>query len=109
MRFTPITSPESALRHYREHNSAEAGRRDAAFQWRSRFDVQPHQDMHRRRIASWETRNLRMAAHVRELSAYYPGQRILVLVGSAHKPYLEAYLSRMSDADIVPAGEVLGR
>ena len=107
MAFTPMASAETVLRNYREQNSDEAGARDAAFQWRSRLDVEPHREMHRRRIASWETRNLRMAAHVREVSAYHPGGRVLVVVGAAHKPYLEAYLSLMSDADLVPAAEIL--
>lgn len=106
--FTRMTSPDTLLVAFREHNSDESGRRDAEHQWLARLEAGAHQDVHRRRIAAWETRNLRMAANVREVSARHPGQRILVLVGSAHKPYLEAYLRMMSDVRIVPAADIFG-
>jgi hypothetical protein len=61
----------------------------------------------RARVAAWETRNLRQAANIREVSARYPGGRILVIVGSAHKPWFDAYLSMMSDVQIVDATRVL--
>jgi hypothetical protein len=106
--FTAMTTPERVLAAYREHNSPQAGRRDAERQWRARLESGEHGHVHRRRIAGWETRNLRMAANIREASAAYPGKHILVLVGSAHKPYLEAYLSSMSDIRLVPAAEIIG-
>ena len=40
-------------------------------------------------------------------SARHPGGRILVIVGSAHKPWFDAYLSMMSDVQIVDATRVL--
>jgi hypothetical protein len=106
--FTRITSPATVLAAFREHNSDETGRRDAQHQWLARLEAGVDQEIHRRRIAAWETRNLRMAANIREVSARYPGQRILVVVGSAHKPYLEAYLRGMSDVRIVRAADILG-
>jgi hypothetical protein len=108
-RFTTIASAETLLAAFREHNHEITGRRDAENQWLARLETGAHQDVHRRRIAAWESRNLRMAANVREASARHPGQRILVLVGSAHKAYLEAYLRMMSDVRIVPAAEIIGR
>jgi hypothetical protein len=106
--FTAMTAPERVLAAYREHNSAQAGRRDAERQWLARLESGEHGHVHRRRIAGWETRNLRMAANIREASASYPGKRILVLVGSAHKPFLEAYLRPMSDVRLVPAAGIIG-
>jgi hypothetical protein len=58
-------------------------------------------------VAYWETRNLRQVAHIREVSARYPGRRLLVIVGSAHKAWFDAYLRMMSDVEIVDAGRVL--
>ncbi|HEX8214793.1 MAG TPA: DUF5694 domain-containing protein [Allosphingosinicella sp.] len=106
--FTPMSSPAGVLAAFREHNGHEAGTRDAQHQWLARLEVAEHRSIHRRRVAGWEARNLRMAANIREISARYPGRRMLVVVGSAHKPYLEAYLRRMSDMRIVPASEVIG-
>jgi hypothetical protein len=35
------------------------------------------------------------------------GKRVLVIVGSAHKPWLDAYLDMMGDVQIVDAERVL--
>lgn len=58
-------------------------------------------------VGYWETRNLRMAANIRDVLAARPGIRALVIVGASHKAYLEAYLNMMHDARIVDAGGVL--
>jgi hypothetical protein len=107
-RFTAMVSPETVLAAFREHNSIRAGRLDAERQWLARLESGEHAGAHRRRVAAWETRNLRMAANIREATARHPGKRILVLVGSAHKPYLESYLRSMSDLRLVPVADVLG-
>jgi len=48
-----------------------------------------------------------MVANIREVAANYPGGRILVIVGSAHKPWFDAYLRMMSDVEVVDAERVL--
>jgi hypothetical protein len=58
-------------------------------------------------VAWWETRNLRMAANIREAIGNLPGQRTLVIVGASHKWYLEAYLNQMHDVRIVSTDAVL--
>ncbi|MFP5392770.1 MAG: DUF5694 domain-containing protein [Gammaproteobacteria bacterium] len=65
------------------------------------------QQFGRRYVAYWETRNLRMAANIREAMGQRPGSRTLVIVGASHKWYLEAYLNQMHDVRIVPSGAVL--
>jgi hypothetical protein len=50
---------------------------------------------------------MRTAANIREASSRAPGGRVLVVVGAAHKPWLEAYLGMMSDVRIVDAEAVL--
>ncbi len=61
----------------------------------------------RQYVGYWETRNLRMAANIRDAIGLQPGRRTLVIVGAAHKPYLEAYLDRMHDVRIVSSDAVL--
>ena len=51
-------------------------------------------------VAYWETRNLRMASNIREAMSP-PGSRMLVIVGAAHKAYLEAYLNQMHDVRVI--------
>lgn len=58
-------------------------------------------------LAYWQTRNLRMAAHIVNAMGSLPGQRTLVIVGAAHKGYLDGYLNQMHDVAIVDAQRVL--
>lgn len=58
-------------------------------------------------VGCWETRNLRMAANIRDVLAGQPGMRMLVVVGAAHKGYLEAYLHQMHDVRMVDTATVL--
>ncbi|WP_429912723.1 DUF5694 domain-containing protein [Glycocaulis sp.] len=99
---------EALLAFYRRLNSPQAGHVDADAQWLRFLNRNFPQAAGRARMADWETRNLRMAAHVREASGDAPGGRVLVVTGSAHKPWLDAYLEMMTDVRIVPAVEVLG-
>lgn len=58
-------------------------------------------------VGYWETRNLRMAANIRDALGLKPGSRMLVIVGASHKAYLEAYLHQMHDVRVVDAVPVL--
>ncbi len=58
-------------------------------------------------VAGWETRNLRMAANIQASFREMPGARVLVLVGAAHKPWLERLLGMSQGVDIVDAQSVL--
>lgn len=102
-----LTTPEQALATYRMLNNNRTGRADADGQWFNMINRASPHDAGRARVAAWETRNLRMAANIREVSAQWPGGRLLVIVGSAHKPWLDAHLAQMSDVAIVDATRVL--
>lgn len=113
-RFAPLrdasqhlTSSEEALATYRMLNRPQTGRFDADSQWLNMINRESPHGAGRTRVAAWETRNLRMAANIREVASQFPGGRVLVIVGSAHKPWLDAYLGMMSDVQIVDAGALL--
>jgi Family of unknown function (DUF5694) len=61
----------------------------------------------RKYVAWWEVRNQRMAANIRASFADRPGARVLVLVGSSHKAYLDAYLSSISEVELVDPLDIL--
>lgn len=103
-----LNTPDQVMATYRMLNSDKTGHIDADGQWLSMMTRNTPNHVGRARVALWETRNLRQIAHIREVSAHYPGQRLLVIVGSAHKPWFDAYLRMMSDIEIVEAEEVLG-
>lgn len=113
-RFAPLreasqnlTSPEEALTTYRMLNGSRAGHTDADGQWLNLINRPSPHDVGRVRVAAWETRNLRMAANIREVAGWTPGGRILVITGASHKPWLDAYLAMMTDVQIVDAEAVL--
>jgi hypothetical protein len=60
----------------------------------------------RMRAAQWEVRNLYMAGNLRYASALYPSGRVLALVGYAHKPFLDRYLTQLTDVQLVQLGDL---
>jgi hypothetical protein len=102
-----VSTPDEALSTYRLLNTARAGRLDSDVQWRNMLARPSPNHAGRARVAAWETRNLRMVANIREVAASHPGGRILVIVGSAHKPWFDAYLRMMSDVEVVDAERAL--
>jgi Family of unknown function (DUF5694) len=104
-----LGTPEQALATYRMLNSAATGRLDADGQWLNMLNRASPEQVGRRRVALWEVRNLRMVANIREVAARHPGGRVLVIVGSAHKPWFDAYLGMMADVQVMDMAEVLAR
>jgi Family of unknown function (DUF5694) len=102
-----LTTPQQALETYRFLNTPEAGIADVALQWQIMLERPTPNDVGRLRMVEWEARNLRQVAHIREAMADVPGGRVLVIVGSAHKPWFDAYLGLMSDVELVDAVKVL--
>lgn len=102
-----LRSAEEAMATYRTINRPELGRINADGEWLRVIDRATPGQVGRVRTAGWEVRNLRMAANIRQASAAVPGGRVLVIVGSGHKPWLDAYLAMMTDVRIVDAETVL--
>lgn len=61
----------------------------------------------RQYVAWWQARGLRMTANVIEAAGNQPGARVLVIVGSSHKAYFDAYLDQMHDVELVSVEAVL--
>lgn len=113
-RFAPLLEATTRLRSapellatYRTLNRRAIGQLNADGEWLRMIERPSPGSVGRIRAAAWEVRNLRMAAHIRQASSAVPGGRVLVIVGTGHKPWLEAYLGMMSDVAIVDAERVL--
>jgi hypothetical protein len=76
-------------------------------QWEAMLRARLPDEMGRTRVALWETRNLHMVGHIQRMIAQHPGERILVIVGSSHKPFFDAYLRQMMGVQVVDAETVL--
>ena len=102
-----LAEPGGVLAAYRAYNAPTLG----ALAYRSDFgaalEESSSQRYGRQYVGYWETRNLRMAANIRDILGRYPGTRMLVVVGASHKAYLEAYLDAMHDVRLIDASTLL--
>lgn len=82
-------------------NSKEYQEQDFEAQWAIWFTTNFPSGSDRARYSLWEMRNLQIAANILETAAFYPGKRILVIIGSSHKSFLEKYLRQVPDIELL--------
>lgn len=104
--------PEAAMQGdllpmYMRINSPDFLNEDVSRQWHLFFRTELPSKTDRVRVALWEARNLNIAGRIRAASAWHPGGRVLVVIGAAHKPFLDRYCAQMMDVDVVHLGDVL--
>lgn len=102
-----LGEPEGVMALYRHLNDPSVARLNYDSDFGAALEEGSPQQFGRSYVAYWETRNLRMAANIREAVGYQPGGRTLVIVGASHKRYLEAYLDQMHDVRVVSTNQVL--
>ncbi|TMJ13307.1 MAG: hypothetical protein E6G94_12190 [Alphaproteobacteria bacterium] len=97
----------ATLAYYRFLNRTDVGEAFVRADMGKAFATPSAGQHGRRYVAWWEARNLRMVANIRAALGAQPGARALVIVGSTHKPYFDAYLAMMHEVRLVPAAQVL--
>lgn len=94
---------------YQEINSPEHLSADVAAQWHLFYRTRLQSGLDRARAALWEARNQNIASRIRQASAFRAGDRVLVVIGAAHKPFLDQYLGLMMDVEVLQLAEVVKR
>lgn len=94
------TTPAGTLAMYRYYNDPAEARRAFELDFGAAMAHDSPELYGRRYLGWWETRNLRMAANIREVAAFVPAKRLLVITGASHKGYLDAYLDLMHDVKV---------
>ncbi|MDY0974710.1 DUF5694 domain-containing protein [Massilia sp. CFBP9012] len=102
-----VGSAEGLLAMYRAYNSPAHVAATFEIDFGAALNEPSPQRFGRGYVGYWETRNLRMAANIRDVVGVMPGTRLLVIVGASHKGYLEAYLHQMHDVRLVDTAAVL--
>jgi len=96
------------LPYYRWLNDPATLQRDFDFQWAPFLDKDDESKFGKTRLAFWEQRNLLMAANIARVLAEYPGKTAIYIVGSGHKPFMDAYFKTMNWVEVLRADQVLG-
>jgi hypothetical protein len=102
-----LSSASQVMPMFKWKNSARFGELDADAQWFSMLRSTKMGKIGRQRVAAWEAQNLQMAVAIREATAPIAGGRALLVVGAAHKPFIEAYLRMFTDIEIVSVPDML--
>ena len=102
-----VGSAEGLLAMYRAYNSPAHVAASFEIDFGAAVNEPSPQRFGRAYVGYWETRNLRMAANIRDVVGVMPGTRLLVIVGATHKGYLEAYLHQMHDVRLVDTAPLL--
>jgi hypothetical protein len=97
------------LPYYLFINSQAYSTQDINSQWGFFLRTNLPSRLDRTRVIHWEARNLEIAAHIREAMDMPSGKRMLVIIGAAHKPYLDTYLRDMMDIRIRSVAEFAAR
>lgn len=87
-------------------NSDAFAQADLAAQW-SVFDRGTGHDAGKRRLMLWHARNAEIVAHLAREMAREDGARVLLLVGGAHRPFLEASLRTLPWVEVRDARTLL--
>ena len=103
-----LDGPAALMRYYRMLNRADVGEAFVRADMGTAYATPSEGNHGRRYVAWWEARNLRMVANIRQALGRQPGARGLVIVGSTHKPYFDAYLQLMHEVRLVPTSAVIG-
>jgi hypothetical protein len=82
-------------------NSAEFQKQDFKAQWQIWLESDFPSGSDRARYALWEMRNLQISANIVRESAFYPGKRMLVIIGASHKSFLEKYLRQIPSVQLL--------
>lgn len=102
-----LGTPAATLGLYRYHNRPQSMEDAFTYDFGAALNEPSPEHYGRTYVGWWETRNLRMVANIRAAMTPHPGVRVLVIVGSSHKGYFDAYLGMMHDVRIANALAVL--
>lgn len=102
-----LGTPAATLALYRYHNRPQAAEDAFTYDFGAALKDDSPELYGRMYVGWWETRNLRMVANIRAAMTPHPGARVLVVVGSSHKGYFDAYLGMMHDIRVANTLAVL--
>ncbi len=89
------------LDYYLFLNSTEYMKEDFEAQWEIWLTTNFPSGADRARFYLWEMRNLQIAANIMKVCSFYPGEKVIVIIGASHKSFIEKYLRQNPDIEIM--------
>lgn len=89
-------------------NSEAYADMDSHSQWDVLQEFDGHHGAGQRRLLLWHARNAEIAAEIFRALAQGPNERVLVIIGAAHRPFLETLLGSQPWLILESATELLG-
>lgn len=99
--------PDGLLGLLRWMNSDDYARADLAAEWAVFDNAAGEHDAGRRRLMLWHARNAEITARLARELARKDGGRTLLLIGAAHRPFLQASLRALPWVDVVDGQALL--
>jgi hypothetical protein len=93
---------------YLHINSPAYAAKDVMAQWAPWLRMRLASGLDRTRYGNWEARNLHIAANLGDATTPPGSQRVLVVIGVAHKPFLDDALSRLASVKLVHLRDLVG-
>jgi hypothetical protein len=92
---------QDLLDHYIYLNSEEFMKQDFEGQWEIWLTTNFSSGSDRARYYLWEMRNLQIAANIMKVCSFYPGKKVIVIIGASHKYFIEKYVGEVSNIEIL--------
>ncbi len=91
------------------HNSREWAETDRDLQWETLYMFDNEAGASRRRLMYWHARTSEINAELYRALAQGPDERVLFIVGAAHRPFNEAALHSQPWVDVKPAVDLFNQ
>ena len=101
------SGPGALTAMLRFFNSEEYGNLDRRLQWETLREFDNEEHAFHRRLMFWHARTAEISAELLRALAHGPKERVLFIVGSAHRPFTEAALRAQPWIEVTPALELL--
>jgi len=77
-------------------------------QWDWLLNINQEKGIHKLRYANWEQRNIKIFSNIQELVSSAERERVLVLIGAAHKAILDRYLMQNQSVEVIHFDQIHG-
>lgn len=105
--WRPDSGPQALTAMLEYFNSDKFAEADRRLQWETLRELENESGTFQRRLMYWHARTAEISAELFRALARSRDERVLFIIGSAHRPFTEADLSAQPWVEVVPAISLL--